>query len=32
MTEVKNRTSRLLKMAQIIAEVPPSERPADEKP
>ena len=32
MTEVKNRTSRLLKMAQIIAEVPSSETPADEKP
>ncbi|MGA2403272.1 MAG: RsbRD N-terminal domain-containing protein [Syntrophobacteraceae bacterium] len=30
MTEVKNRTHRLLQRAQLIAEVPHSERPADE--
>ena len=29
MTEVKNRTHRLLQRAQIIAEVPPSEGPAE---
>jgi len=32
MTEVKDRTSRLLKRAQIIAEVPDSKKPADKQP